>query len=77
MVVQTRLVIDSEGNIVNRILLDSSLTDWSPGEGLTLVPANIDGDIGGTYINGVYTPPPDPPADNNSDDNSNDPNDDE
>ena len=51
----TRLLLDNLGNVVNRILLYSKDTyDPSP---LILAPKNVDGEIGGTYINGVYTPP--------------------
>ena len=50
-----RLLLDSEGNIVNRIMLEpNAVYDPSP---LIVAPDGVDGDIGGTYINGVYTPP--------------------
>ena len=51
-----RLLLDSEGLIVNRILLEpDAIYDPSP---LIIAPEEIDGDIGGTYIDGIYTPPP-------------------
>lgn len=56
-----RLVTDNEGLIVNRIVLDESTPgDWHPGAGLTLLPHTVQGAIGGTYVGGVYTPPPEP-----------------
>ena len=62
MPVMTHLIVDSDGLIVNRILLDTATTSWEPGPGLTMLPATIHGAIGGAYLNGVYTPPPEPPA---------------
>ena len=53
-----RLLIDVDGNIVNRILLESdAVYDPSP---LIIAPEGVDGNIGGTYIGGVYTPPSEP-----------------
>ena len=53
-----RLLIDHEGNVVNRILLEfDAVYDSTP---YALAPAGVDGKIGGTYINGVYTAPPEP-----------------
>ena len=50
-----RLVVDASGNIVNRILLaPGALYDPSP---YTLAPTSIDGEVGGRYIDGAYTPP--------------------
>ena len=55
------LVIDGDGNVVNRIVTNEGTPDdWVPGPGLTLLDRSIEGDIGGTYIDGVYTPPPEP-----------------
>ena len=55
------LVTDAEGLIVNRIVLDENTPrNWTPGPGLTLLPHSVQGAIGGTYIDGVYTPPPEP-----------------
>ena len=50
-----RLLLDSEGNIVNRILLEPD-AEYDPAP-LIVAPVDVDGAIGGTYINGVYTPP--------------------
>lgn len=50
-----RLLLDNEGNIVNRIMLEPDVEyDPSP---LIVAPEGVDGEMGGTYINGVYTPP--------------------
>ena len=58
--IQIRLLLDEEGNIVNRIVYDTeAMYDPSP---LILTPEGVDGDIGGTYIDGVYTPPPEDEA---------------
>ena len=55
-----RLLLDNEGNVINRILLEpDAIYDPSP---LIVGPEEVDGEIGGTYINGVYTPPPEPDA---------------
>ena len=57
----TRIITNADGLIVNRIVIDeTTLHDWHPGFGLTLQSAGVDGAIGGTYVNGVYTPPPEP-----------------
>ena len=56
-----RTVTNTDGLIVNRIVVDETTPDdWHPGPGLTLRPPDVDGAIGGTYINGLYTPPPEP-----------------
>ena len=78
---ETCIVLNSDGLIVNRIVVDEHTpADFSPGPGLTMsdviiapidVPVLDDNDeptgetqtvvvpmaIGGTYSNGVYTPP--------------------
>lgn len=78
---KTRLVLNTQGRIVNRIVIDENTPDdFHPGAGLTcsdVTAAPIDvpvldhngqptGEtetvvvpmaIGGTYLNGVYTPP--------------------
>ena len=79
---ETRIVLNAAGLIVNRIVVDETTpADFSPGPGLTMsdtIEAPIDvpvldpdtgqptGEtetvivpmaIGGTYIDGVYTPP--------------------
>ena len=55
-----RLLLDEQGNIVNRIMLEPDVVyDPSP---LIVAPEGVDGDIGGTYIDGVYTPPLEPDA---------------
>ena len=64
------IVLNSDGLIVNRIVVDENTpADFSPAPGLvcndtTEAEIEIDGervtvpmDIGGRYINGVYTPP--------------------
>ena len=50
-----RLLLDSDGNIVNRIMLEPD-AEYDPSP-LIVAPEEIDGQIGGTYINDVYTPP--------------------
>ena len=50
-----RLLIDVDGNIVNRIMLEPD-AEYDPSP-LIVLPEGVDGEIGGTYINGVYTPP--------------------
>ena len=55
------LVTNGAGRIVNRIVCDETTpADWHPGPGLTLHPPEVQGSIGGSIINGVYTPPPEP-----------------
>lgn len=55
------LVVNSEGLVVNLIVCDENTPDdFSPGSGLTLVKNTVDGAIGGSYIDGVYTPPSEP-----------------
>jgi hypothetical protein len=50
-------VVDSSGNIVNRIVM-ANASDVSPPAGQTFVAEPESGySIGGTYLNGVYTPP--------------------
>lgn len=61
----THAILDSDGNIVNMHVVDHATfdteTDWTPGPGLTHHPTcNPDWEIGGTLINGVYTPPEEP-----------------
>ena len=52
-----RLVLDDAGNIVNRIMLEPfAAYDPAP---FVVAPEGVDGEIGGTYLNGVYTPPSD------------------
>jgi hypothetical protein len=52
-------VVDSSGLIVNRVELDDP-ESWSPPEGCTIVlETDVPLAIGGTYIDGVYTSPPD------------------
>lgn len=55
-------LIDSDGLIVNRIVLDDTGA-WEVPEGHSIVEETDAAiNIGGTYIDGVYTPPPEPPA---------------
>ena len=52
-------VTNSDGIIINRIVSDENTPeDWSPGDNLVVHPPEVVGDIGGTIIDGVYTPPP-------------------
>ena len=48
------ILVDKSGTIKNRIEFDPEVT-YNPLHGYTLV--DFDGEIGGTYIDGVYTPP--------------------
>jgi hypothetical protein len=56
----TIAIVDENGAIVNRVEVDAD-SEWSPPEGCTTVDGSTF-NIGGTYINGVYTPPPQPAA---------------
>ena len=59
MNMRIHLVVDAEGTVINRIVLDENTPDnWTPGPGLRLLPHSVEGAIGGTYINGVYAAPP-------------------
>ena len=62
------IVRDVDGVIVNRIVLADG-SDFAPGPGHTLVLDDEGFDIGGTYVDGKYTPPaiPEPPAKTPSD----------
>ena len=53
------LLLDSDGLIVNRIMLEPD-AEYDPLP-LILAPEGVDGEMGGTYIDGVYTPPPTQP----------------
>ncbi len=55
----TYSLTDASGLIVNRIDLEN-VTDWPVPDGLTLVAEMVPMNLGGSYINGVYTPPPAP-----------------
>jgi len=48
-------VIDGSGNIVNVIVWDG-VTSWTPPESHTAEQLDVS-EIGGTYIDSVYTPP--------------------
>lgn len=50
----TMFVVDSSGRIVNAIELDDG-AEWSPPEGFIVVSGDYV--VGGTLIDGVYTPP--------------------
>lgn len=54
------VLVDTSGNIVNRIVLNNPAA-WTVPTGFTLV-ADNGYDIGGTYINSVYTPPASTPT---------------
>jgi hypothetical protein len=56
-------VIDSAGDVVNRIVLDKPGA-WQAPEGHSIIEeTDHTFEVGGTLINGVYTPPvqPEPP----------------
>ena len=56
-----RLVLDGDGNIMNAIVIEPAEVDeWCAATGCLLAPVGVNGEIGGTYSNGVYTPPPEP-----------------
>lgn len=57
----TYAVIDAQGAIVNRVIVDAE-SPWQAPEGLTSVEELSPMVIGGTYIDGAYTPPPEPEA---------------
>lgn len=50
-------VVDANGKITNLIVANAA-TDQSPYPNTTLVQSDGTYAVGGTYINGVYTPPP-------------------
>lgn len=60
MAEETYAVVDSTGLIINTVVWDGE-TEWSPPDGAEAVKCgeNICG-IGGTYKDGIFTPPPDP-----------------
>lgn len=53
------IVETSSGAVVNRVLLDDP-ADWSPPDGCFAVEELDPMEIGGTYVDGIYTPPPKP-----------------
>lgn len=55
------IVVDVDGLIVNRIVCsEDTPEDWTPGPGLTMHKESSPMAIGGTYVNGAYTSPPEP-----------------
>ena len=50
-----RLLLDVDGRIVNRIMLEPD-ADYDPSP-FIVAPEEAEGEIGGTYIEGAYTPP--------------------
>jgi len=54
---ETTVVIDGSGNIVNRIVLADGSTWTAPTGFTTVVETTTPMQIGGTLIGGVYTPP--------------------
>lgn len=52
---QRYAVIDANGNIINVTLWDG-VSEWSPPDGCYVVQSDTML-IGGTYIDGIYTPP--------------------
>ena len=52
------IVVNADGLIVNRIVCsEETPDDWHPGTGLTMFVDKVGWAIGGSYIDGVYTPP--------------------
>lgn len=45
-------ILDTEGNVINRVVADK---DWTSPEGISIPDDNYA--IGGKYLDGVYTPP--------------------
>lgn len=55
-------VVDDTGAIINRIILDNP-SDWQIPAGQSITAeADIVLEIGGTFVDGVYTPPPPAPV---------------
>jgi hypothetical protein len=51
------IVVDAAGLIYNRVALDPG-AEWQPDEGFSIFPDSAEVySVGGTYINGAYTPP--------------------
>ena len=62
MAIETRYILDSDGKVVNSILLDSE-ESWTPPPGLSLAPDTLtEAERGGSYDPGTdsYTAPPAP-----------------
>lgn len=57
-----RYAIIVDGIIANIILWDGNTENWQPEEGVdaVLIPEDTDARIGGTYADGVFSPPPNP-----------------
>ena len=53
-------IIDANGNITNIVHWDGTAT-WAPPAGQIAVLSDGSAQTGGTYLNGVFTPPPAPP----------------
>ena len=58
---KTLAVVDVNGLIVNRVVVDD-ISTWSAPAGFTTATETSPMQIGATYINGVYTPLPTPPT---------------
>ena len=54
------IIVDEHGTITNACDWDGE-TEWSPPENCTAIKTD-EGEIGGTYIAGVFEPAPTPPA---------------
>ena len=57
MGVQVYAVIDGAGLILNMVEWDGA-TPWQPPVGTSIVASDGTAAIGGSYINGIFTPPP-------------------
>jgi hypothetical protein len=53
--IKSYAVVDASGAIINSVLWDGS-SDWMPPKGCTAIQSDTM-QIGGTYIDGVYTAP--------------------
>lgn len=61
------IVVNPAGLIINRIVCGPETPEnWAPGLDLTMHKETTPMAIGGTYINGVYTPPPEPEESNDT-----------
>ena len=59
MAIARYAVLNAEGDVINVILADDQGTDWAPPAGHSVL-VSEEASVGGTLINGVYTPPADP-----------------
>lgn len=61
MATEPRSVIDHNGVVINHIVIDPELTPphYHPGRGM-IVLDRVVGELGGKFVDGIYTPPPEP-----------------